>query len=327
MKKYIAEFIGSFFILLTGVGSLLGVNFMVSAMGLMLPYGFSSFLAAAAFAATTSVMYYVFNKTSGGHFNPAITLAVFIDEGVKNVKDLFGYIVFQILGSIAAIGCLYFITAQKQNLGQVGYGELSPLYIGVFPAILVELVLTIMIVLVFLTVRDRKNNGSENESTAAIAIGSSVFACYSFGILATGGGLNPAKILASAIFTMGTAIKQLPIFFVVPLIGSVIAFVIFKGLIKIVSNERVEQDAALTTATAEKIEDADKEKSETTFENEQLEDSEKDEEKNEENSKELEDDDESEDVIDKVIKKRGGINDEIQAKLDDEIMAIASDDK
>ena len=232
MKKYIAEFIGTFFIVLVGVGSLLGVNFMVSAMGLMLPYGFSSFLAATAFATTTGVMYYVFNRTSGGHFNPAITLAVFIDEGVKKVKDLFGYIIFQILGSLVAIGCIYFITAQKQNVGQVGFGELSPLYMGVLPAVLIEFVLTIMLVMVFLTARDRKTNGTATEGTVAMAIGISTFASYSFGILATGGGLNPAKILASALFSMGTAIQQLPIFFIIPFIGAVIAFLIFKTFVK-----------------------------------------------------------------------------------------------
>lgn len=320
MKKYISEFIGSFFIVLSGVGSLLAVNFMISAMGLMLPYGFSSFLSAAALAVTTGVMYYVFNRTSGGHFNPAISLAVFIDEGVKKVKDLIGYVLCQILGSMAAIACLYFITAQNKNLGQVGYGELSPLYMGVLPAVLMEAVLTIMLVIVFLTARDRKANGTATEGTAAMVIGMGTFACYSFGILATGGGLNPAKILASAIFTMGTAIVQLPIFFIVPFVASVIAFIIFKEIIK---NDKANVDEE--SEEKEENKHCEQEQTEINEEKNICKESTESEEKTE--KKENESLKETEDVIDRVIKERGGINDEIQAKLDDEIMAISKEDE
>ena len=232
MKKYISELLGTFFITLVGVGSLLSINFMVSAMGMMLPYGFSAFLSATAFAVTTGLMYYIFSSISGGHFNPAISLAVFIEDGVKKVKDLLLYIVFQILGAAFALGLLVFITAQRGNIGQVGYGELSPLYMGVIPAILVEIVLTILLVLIFLVGRKKKEENKANEGGIAIAIGASVFSCYSFGILATGGGLNPAKILVAGLISGGTALQQLPIFVILPFIGGIFAFLIFKGLFK-----------------------------------------------------------------------------------------------
>lgn len=318
MKKYIGELIGSFFIVFAGIGSLLGINFMVSAMGMMLPYGFSAFLSAAAFGATTGVMYYVFNKVTGGHFNPAITLAVFIEDGVKHVKDLILYIVSQIIGSTLAVCIIGFMTAQTKNLGQVGFGEISPLYMGVIPAVIAEFILTIFIVLVFLTARDKKLKGETTEGGAAAVIGVSIFSAYSFGILATGGGLNPAKIFASAIVARGTALSQLPIFFFVPLIAGVIAFLVFKGFIKEeTDSEKNKEDAneVVATVAEDKIETATED---VKIEDEKVE-AEKTEEKVEESSESTETIDDEDDLTEIT-------NEEIQAMLDEEITAINKED-
>ena len=320
MKKYIGELIGSFFIVFTGIGSLLGINFMVSAMGLMLPYGFSTFLAAASFGATTAVMYYVFNKVTGGHFNPAVTLAVFIEDGVKHVKDLFLYIVSQIIGSTVAVLLIGFMTAQTKNLGQVGFGEISPLYMGVIPAVVAEFLLTIFVVLVFLTARDKKLKGETTDGGAAAAVGTSVFAAYSFCILATGGGLNPAKIFASAIVARGTALTQLPIFFFVPLVASVFAFLIFRGFVKADENvkdvDKVEAVEQLEVAENEVEPEDDKVETKVNSDTEEIviktDESEATDEQVEDNIK---DDD-----------LKNSTNEEIQAMLDEEILATTKED-
>lgn len=334
MRKYIGELIGSFFIVFAGVGSLLGINFMVSAMGMMLPYGFSTFLSAAAFGTTTSVMYYVFNRVTGGHFNPAVTLAVFIEDGVKKVKDLILYIVSQVIGSILAICLISFITAQTKNLGQVGFGEISPLYIGVIPAVIVEFLLTIFVVLVFLTARDKKLKGAATEGGAAVVIGTSVFSAYTFGILATGGGLNPAKIFASAIVAKGTALSQLPIFFFVPLVAGVVAFLIFKGFVKASDKISEEANTVIDVQSAEKTEETNTQ-SDTKEINEE---SDKDSLEKADTSKSR-DEDKTAVEIDKIsidapsskadekTDMSSNSNEEIQAMLDEEILATTKDEK
>ena len=318
MKKYVSELLGCFFITLAGVGSLLGINFMVSAMGLMLPFGFSAFLSATTLAVTTGLMYYLFNRTSGGHFNPAVTLAVFIEEGVKNIKDLLLYIVFQILGSGLAVGLLVFITGQNKNIGQVGFGELSPLYLSLIPAAIIELIFTILLVLVFLVIKDRRAEGTIQEGGAAVAIGASIFAAFAFDILTTGGGLNPAKILVCGLISGGTAITQLPIFVIVPIVGSIIAFGIFKGLFKTSVQAKESSDNIPETEATEEPKLAESE------DTEKVEKEEVKEEVKEEASEEIKEDTTTEEfeTVETVEVPSPETAEEIQAKLDQEIFDI-----
>lgn len=225
MKRYFAELIGTFFIVLAGTGSLIGVNFMLSAMGLMLPYGLSAFMSAAAFGASASLMYFLFGRISGGHFNPAVTLAVTVADGVKNIKDMFLYIIFQVAGAFLAEGLLAGITGQRLTIGQVGCSELSPLYMNTVSAAAVELILSAVIVFAFLAVCRRKADGEISEGTSASVIGMSVFAVYCFGILVTGGGTNPARTLAADVISGADPLKQTLIFTVIPFVGAVIAYI------------------------------------------------------------------------------------------------------
>ncbi len=226
MKSYISEFLGTFFLVLFGCGAMVALNFLVGAMS-VLPLGFTTLAVAIAFGTTMTVMYYTFEKNSGSHFNPAVSLAVFLDGGFNRAKDFIIYMIMQFAGAIAAIATIWLVTGQKSTLGQIGYGDASPLYLGTVSVAVVELIASFAFVLIYLAVKENENT----KKSAGLLIGLALTAVYAFSIPYTSGGVNPARILAPAVFTLGDTIKQAPILVLVPFLGAALAFLVFRGLI------------------------------------------------------------------------------------------------
>lgn len=216
MKKYIAEFIGTFILVLfgTGVAALTGGNIIVT------PIAFGLAIVASAYA---------IGNISGCHVNPAVSLAMLINKKLS-VKDFFGYVIAQILGAFAGSGVLYAIfKATKigtEALGANGYASLSATEITLWGAILVEIILTCVFILTILNVTSDESKGN----IAGIVIGLTLMFVHILGIPFTGTSVNPARSLAPAVLTGGDALKQVWVFIVAPLVGAIIAVAIFKFL-------------------------------------------------------------------------------------------------
>ena len=220
MKKYVAEFIGTFTLVLFGCGTAVVAGKEVGHLGIAFAFGFA-----------LVAMAYGIGPVSGCHINPAVSLGVFT-AGRMTGKDLVGYVVGQSLGAIAAAGVLAVIaqgllagySLATSGLGQNGWGEG---YLGEYAlsaAIVFELVATLLFVIVILG----STQGGAPTQMAGLAIGIALVAIHIFGISITGVSVNPARSLGPAIFVGGKALSQLWMFLVVPSIGGILAGTIFR---------------------------------------------------------------------------------------------------
>lgn len=215
MKKYVAEFIGTFALVLLGCGTAMLV-------GCDSANGCGYLLTALAFGLTIVGMAYCVGNISGCHINPAVSLAFLMTKQMK-VKDFIGYIIAQCLGAVAATGVLYGIF----KMGNVtdltgGYGSNGLGGVGgsVLAGLLVELILTFIFVLTILGVTSKKAN---HGSFGGLIIGFTLVLVHILGIGLTGTSVNPARSLGPAIFAGGDAISSLWVFIVGPFAGSVLA--------------------------------------------------------------------------------------------------------
>ena len=217
MRKYIAEFIGTFTLVLfgTGVAVISSANIIATSM---------------AFGLAIIASAYVIGSISGCHVNPAVSLAMFISRKLS-LKDFCGYVVAQIAGAFAGSGLLYYIfyttsVGTSIGLGANGYGTESIAGISLCGALIVELVLTcIFVYTIFGATKDEKNS-----SVSGIVIGLTLAFVHMFGIVFTGTSVNPARSLAPAVIMGGTALKQVWVFILAPLAGATLAAVIFRFL-------------------------------------------------------------------------------------------------
>lgn len=221
-KKYIAEAIGTFFLVFFGCGTAM---FSGNTVAIALAFGISIIVAA-----------YTVGSISGAHLNPAVSFALFVDGKMK-LNDFVGYILSQVVGAIVASGVLAIFVKcgalgtswdgkkklndlSDSSFGANGFGSLNW-----FGALLVEIVLTFVFVLVVLAVSE-----SEEESTrknSPIFIGIALTFVHLLGIGLTGTSVNPARSIGPAIFAIGntdwSSITQLWVFIVGPLVGAFIA--------------------------------------------------------------------------------------------------------
>ncbi len=217
MKKYLAEFIGTLTLVLFGTGvAVLSGNLVATSF---------------AFGLAIVACAYVIGDISGCHVNPAVSLSMLLSKKMT-VKDFIGYVVAQILGAFAGSLILYFILKNSNvgvlNLGANGYGALSATNISMWAALVTEIVLTCIFVYTILGVTsdDKKSN------VAGIVIGLTLMFVHLLGINLTGTSVNPARSLAPAVILGGKALCQVWVFIVGPLVGSVIATLLFKFLNK-----------------------------------------------------------------------------------------------
>lgn len=223
MKKLVAEFVGTLWLVLGGCGSAvlaagypeLGIGFV----GVSLAFGL-----------TVVTMAYAIGHISGCHLNPAVSIGLWVG-GRFDKKDLLPYIVSQVLGGIAGATILYFIATGKPGaeiggFAANGFGEHSPDGYGMMSALLIEIVMTFMFLIVILGATHSK----APQGFAGLAIGLALTLIHLISIPVTNTSVNPARSTSQAIFVGDWATDQLWLFWVAPIIGAILAGVVYKYL-------------------------------------------------------------------------------------------------
>jgi aquaporin Z len=221
MKKYVAEFIGTFTLVLFGCGTAVVSGQAVGHLGIAFAFGFALL-----------AMCYGIGPVSGCHVNPAVSLGVFA-AGRMSGKDLGGYIVAQLLGGIAAAGVLAVIAngllagynVGASGLGQNGWGEGYQAGYALSSAVVFEFVATLIFVIVILG----STQAGAPTQMAGLAIGITLVVIHIFGINITGVSVNPARSLGPAIWVGGKAISQVWMFLLVPSIAGIVSGAIYRS--------------------------------------------------------------------------------------------------
>jgi aquaporin Z len=221
MKKYVAELIGTFALVFIGCGSAVIAGSHIGFAGI-----------AFAFGLTVLAMVYAIGPISGCHINPAITVGM-LTAGKISAKDTVGYIVAQCIGAIIAAAVLLIIASGKagyaiatNGLGQNGYGIHSPDQYSLLACFVAEFVLTFL----FLMVIFGSTHKSAPPGFAGLAIGFSLVLIHLVGIPITGTSVNPARSLGPAVLVGAGALSQLWLFIIAPILGAIVAALIWKGL-------------------------------------------------------------------------------------------------
>jgi aquaporin Z len=225
MKKYVAELIGTFSLVLFGCGTA-----VISGMAVNGPAGAGLLGISIAFGFAVVAMAYAIGGISGCHINPAVTIG-FLTAGKMEAKEAVGYIIAQILGAILGAGVLYIIvsgrpgfTMPEWGLGSNGWGEG---YLGQYntqSAFIIETVMTFLFIFVILATTSKFGNGV----MAGLAIGVTLMLIHLVAIPVTGTSVNPARSIGPAIFAGGKALAQLWLFIVAPILGAILAAIVWK---------------------------------------------------------------------------------------------------
>jgi len=221
MKKYVAEFIGTFTLVLFGCGTAVVSGQAVGHLGIAFAFGFALL-----------AMCYGIGPVSGCHVNPAVSLGVFA-AGRMSGKDLGGYIIAQLLGGIAAAGVLAVIAngllagynVSANGLGQNGWGEGYQAGYALSSGVVFEFVATLIFVIVILG----STQAGAPTQMAGLAIGITLVVIHIFGINITGVSVNPARSLGPAIWVGGKAISQVWMFLLVPSIAGIVSGAIYRS--------------------------------------------------------------------------------------------------
>jgi aquaporin Z len=225
MKKYAAEFIGTFSLVLFGCGS--AVIAGISTAG---PSGVGLLGIAVAFGFAVVAMAYAIGGISGCHINPAVTIGV-LTAGKMGVEDAVKYIIAQCLGAILGAAVLYLIasgrpgfTMPEWGLGANGWGHGYLGNYNTLSAFVIEAVMTFLFIFVILATTSKFGNSD----MAGLAIGVTLMLIHLVTIPVTGTSVNPARSLGPALISGGKALGQLWLFFVAPILGAVIAALLWK---------------------------------------------------------------------------------------------------
>ena len=222
MKKYGAEFFGTFWLVLGGCGSAvlaaafpgLGIGFLGVAL---------------AFGLTVLTMAFAIGHISGCHLNPAVSIGL-CAGGRFPAKELVPYIVSQVLGAVVAGGVLYVIASGSAGFdlsggfASNGYGDHSPGGYSLVAALVCEIVMTMMFLLVILGATDKR----APQGFAPIAIGLCLTLIHLISIPVTNTSVNPARSTGVALFAGGWAIGQLWLFWVAPIIGALLGAAVYR---------------------------------------------------------------------------------------------------
>jgi len=222
MKKYIAESVGTFWLVLGGCGSaVLAAAFPDVGIGLL--------GVALAFGLTVLTMAYAIGHISGCHLNPAISIGLWAGGRFPS-NQLLPYIVAQVLGAIVAGGVLYLIASGKTGFelsagfASNGYGAHSPGGYSLLSAWVTEIVMTMMFLFVIMGATDKR----APQGMAPIAIGLCLTLIHLISIPVTNTSVNPARSTGVAIFVGGWAIEELWLFWVAPIIGACLGATIYR---------------------------------------------------------------------------------------------------
>lgn len=222
MKKYLAEFFGTFWLVIGGCGSaVLAAAFPDVGIGLL---GVSL-----AFGLTVLTMAFAIGHISGCHLNPAVSIGLWAG-GRFQAKELLPYILSQVIGAIVAGGVLYIIASGKAGFdvsagfASNGYGDHSPGGYGLWSAFVTEVVMTMMFLVVILGATDKR----APQGFAPIAIGLCLTLIHLISIPVTNTSVNPARSTGVAVFAEGLAMSQLWLFWLAPIVGAVLGAVIYR---------------------------------------------------------------------------------------------------
>lgn len=220
MKKYLAEMIGTFVLVFGGCGSAVLAGDKIGFLGVSIAFGL-----------TLLTMAYTIGPISGCHINPAVTIGLLVSKKMAS-KDVFGYIVAQIIGGIVAAGLLLMIAKGMTGgydqtvagFAANGYAEHSPGHYNLISSFLAEVILTFFLMFTVLGTTDVK----APVGFAGIPIGLVLTLIHLVGIPVTNTSVNPARSIGPAIFVGGWALSQLWLFIIAPIIGAVIAAVVYR---------------------------------------------------------------------------------------------------
>ncbi len=223
-----AEFVGTFWLVFAGCGSVVLSGHTISVAGVAFAFGLA-----------VLTMAYAIGHVSGCHLNPAVTAGL-VAGGRFKLADVPAYVAAQVAGAIAAAGVLQAIAMSPGTLAANGFGEHSPsaappgLDIGTLryatygagPAFLTEALLTCFFLLIILGATDRR----APSGFAPLAIGWGLTLIHLVGIPVTNLSVNPARSTGPAVFVGGWALEQLWLFWVAPIVGALIAGVAYRRL-------------------------------------------------------------------------------------------------
>jgi aquaporin Z len=222
VKRCVAEFIGTFWLVFGGCGSAVFAAAFPEASN-ALGIGFVG--VSLAFGLTVMTMAFAIGHISGCHLNPAVSIGLWSGKRFP-ASELFPYIGSQIFGGIAGAGVLLLIASQKpgfalgaNSLAVNGFGELSPGGYGLLAGFLAEFVLTFMFLMIILGSTDRR----APQGFAPISIGLGLTLIHLIGIPVTNVSVNPARSFGPALFVGGAALSQVWLFFVAPILGAIAA--------------------------------------------------------------------------------------------------------
>lgn len=213
LKKYLAEFIGTFVLVLFACGT-------AAVVGCSAENGTGYLLTALAFGLVIVAMAYSIGNISGCHINPAVSIAMLVN-GKMSFKDFIGYVVAQFAGAIAGAAVLMAFVGKDSGLGA------NALYEGnIWLSLLIEVILTFVFVIAILGVTSKE----KNSAVSGIVIGLSLTLVHILGISFTGTSVNPARSFGPALLVGGDALANVWVFIVAPLVGGVLAAVVYKFL-------------------------------------------------------------------------------------------------
>lgn len=244
MRKYLAEALGTFVLIIGGVGSAVLAGDKIGFLGVSLAFGLSLL-----------AMAYAIGPVSGCHINPAVTVGLLLSRKI-GARDAGGYIIAQVLGAVAGAAVLLFIlqgrpegyNAAVAGFAANGYAEHSPGHYGVGAAFMAETVLTFLLVLTVLGSTDLR----APVGFAGLPIGLVLTVIHLVGIPVTNTSVNPARSISQAVFVGGWALSQLWLFIVAPIIGGVLASLVFKYLGSAVTISTAQAERALASEVAER---------------------------------------------------------------------------
>ena len=213
LKKYVAEFIGTFVLVFFACGT-------AAVVGCSAENGTGYLLTALAFGLVIVAMAYSIGNVSGCHINPAVSIAMLVSKKMT-VKDFIGYVVAQFIGATVGALALMAFVGKDSGLGANALNEGNILL-----SILIEVILTFVFVIAILGVASKTSNGA----VAGIVIGLSLTLVHILGISFTGTSVNPARSFGPALLVGGEALSSLWVFIVAPLVGGVLAALVYNFL-------------------------------------------------------------------------------------------------
>lgn len=248
IKKFISEFIGTLLLVFFGCGAAVALNQYVGSIytGSLV---FNLVAIALAFGLALVAIIAIFGNISGAHVNPAVSIACLID-GRMSIGECCYYIGAQLLGGVAGAGILSLIFGSAESLGANLFETSSALgaMVTTNVAFTVELILTFVFVLVVLSVTKKENNCS------GVIIGLTLTLVHIFGLPFTGTSVNPARSLGPALLTGGVAMEQLWLFILAPMVGGVLAGLLYRFVLN-----RNEKELAYVDEVEEEMYDDDEE--------------------------------------------------------------------